>query len=141
MRISMHIAVHEAAHAVIARVLGGYVEGITLVRTDERAGACMVSWPDDGADRTKEKLLMAAAGPAASAIYKRCSQDIAILMHGMGDLRYMEGLGSTDDSWFADARKLCRQYWPIILNVADAAKAHKNLCEAEIISAIKEKAA
>lgn len=141
MKVTMHIAVHEAAHAVIAKVLGGYAEGITLVRTDGREGACMVAWPDDGADRTQEKLLTAAAGPAASAIYKRCGQDIAILMHGMGDLRRMKALGSTDDHWFTDARKLCRLYWPIILNVADAAKAHKNLCEAEIISAIKETAA
>ncbi|MGB3747430.1 MAG: M50 family metallopeptidase [Rhodanobacter sp.] len=140
MKVTMHIAVHEAAHAVIAKVLGGYVEGITLVRTNGRDGACMVSWPDDGVDRTREKLLMAAAGPAASAIFKRCGQDIAILMHGLGDLRYMERLGSTDDSWFKDARKLCRTHWPIIRAVADAALAQRVLCEAEIESAIKEAA-
>jgi hypothetical protein len=140
MKVTMHMAVHEAAHAVIAKVLGGYVEGITLVRTDEREGACLVSWPDDGADRTKERLLTAAAGPAASAIYKRCGQGIAILMHGMGDLRSMKALGSTDDCWFTDARRLCRAHWPIIRAVADAALAKRFLREAEIESAIKEAA-
>lgn len=132
----MHIAVHEAAHAVFAVELGGFAERITLIPNKSISGGCEVSWPADGRDRTRQRLLTYAAGPAATAIYKRWGQDFAIWMIGMGDLRKMEALGDTSDELFKEARKLCRCYWPSILAVARAAQANDVLSELEILNAM-----
>lgn len=138
-KVPRYIAVHEAAHAVIARQQGGRALAISLVSdpTLNRTPCCCTSWAADGDDWTEGRLLMAAAGPAATAIYTHSSLDDAIVGSGWHDWQLMEKLGSTDDTWFTEARRLCRSYWPIILAVADAALTCGNLCEAEIISAMK----
>ena len=133
---AMYMAVHEAAHAVIAVELGGFAESITLIPNKSIFGGCEVSWPDNGQDWTRQRLLTYAAGPAATAIYKRWGQDFAIWMTGMGDLRKIKALGDDSDELFKEARKLCRQYWPSILAVARAAQASDVLSELEILTAI-----
>lgn len=136
MTAPMYMAVHEAAHAVIAVTLGGFAEYVTLIPDGQRKGGCAVSWPDDGDDRTEYKLLTAAAGPAATALNRRCGLDAAILETGISDLRYMKALGDTDDKWFAESRKRCRRHWPSILAVARAVQANGVLNEHEILAAM-----
>jgi len=139
MSAPKYVAIHEAAHAVMARVLGGYAEGISLI-AEETLGVipgCRVAWPADGDDWTREKLIVAAAGPAATAIYRHCSLDAAIWTTGTSDWHYMKKLGSTDISWFREASRLCRRHWPAVLAVANAARPRGHLCEAEIVSAMK----
>lgn len=136
VRAPQYMAVHEAAHAVFAVKLGGFAEGINLIPEKDRLGGCEVSWPKDGQDMTRQRLLTCAAGPAATAIYTRWGQDFAITYTGMGDLRKMDSLGDTSDELFKEARKLCRRWWPSILAVARAAQANDVLSELDILVAM-----
>ncbi len=133
--IYKYMAVHEAGHAIVALSLGGFAEEIGLGMRGARRNFCRVSWPDDGVDRTVEKLLVLAAGAAATAIYTRRGMDWAILQTGIGDWRRMKETGSTDDRWFTEARNLCRSHWTPITAVAEAAMATGSLSETEIIRA------
>jgi hypothetical protein len=126
------VAMHEAAHAVIAVALGGYAEAISL-----SPGQCHVSWPDDGVDRSREQRLTMAAGPAANAVHGRIAQTTAILMFGLSDIRRMEEIGDAGDEVFAEARKLCRRHWPKVVAVAAAAQRTGVLSETEIMVAIE----
>lgn len=137
MTFPKYKAIHEAGHAVIAVTLGGYAEYLTLHPDDERAGGCYVSWPEDGVDRTQFKLLTAAAGSAATAIYTRKGLAMEILHTGLADWRFMKSLGDDSDDWFTRARSLCRQRWPLILAVAEAARVDGFLDEREIITAME----
>lgn len=130
--VPMHMAVHEAAHAVIAVRLGGFAELIDMAPSGERLAGCGVSWPEDGLNRTREQLFTLAAGPAATAIYRRCSQDEAIWQTGVGDLRRMKEIGTDGEDWFKQARVLCRRYWRDILNLAHEARYAVVLTEPEI---------
>lgn len=132
MTFPMYMCVHEAAHAVIALRLGGFAEAIDMHPRDGRLGACHVSWPEDGRDLTREKLLTYAAGPAATAIFKRCSQDAAIFETGLGDIRKMKEIGDDSDLWFKEARALCRRHWRDILNLAHEVRHAGVLDEPEI---------
>jgi len=136
---TMYMAVHEAAHAVVAVRLGGFAEMITMLPSAGREAGCAVSWPADGQDRTHERLLVAAAGAAAVEIYKRCSQDEAVWQTGVNDWRVMESLGDTSHGVFREARALCRRYWRDILNVAEEARHTDFLFEADITEILKDR--
>lgn len=131
-----YIAIHEAGHAVITVMLGGYAERLTLIKQTERDGGCETSWPADGICRREERLLALAAGPAATAIYRRCSIDQAIFETGHGDVCAMNALGDSGNKWFKEARRLCRAWWPMILAVAEASRLTGELTEQEISDAI-----
>lgn len=130
--VPMYMAVHEAAHAVVAVRLGGFAELIDMRPTVERQGGCGVSWPDDGHCRKREQLLTLAAGPAATAIFRRCSQAEAIWQTGVGDVRRMKEIGDEGADWFKEARALCRVHWRDILNLAFEAKHAVVLTEPDI---------
>lgn len=130
--VPLHMAVHEAAHAVVALRLGGFAEVIDMRPTGKRQGGCGVSWPDDGQSRSREKLLTLAAGPAATALFRRCSQDEAIWQTGVGDLRRMQEIGDDGADYFKEARALCRRYWRDIMNLASTAQYAVVLTEQEI---------
>lgn len=132
-----YIAIHEAGHAVITAMLGGYAERITLIKQTERAGGCETSWPDTGICYREERLLALAAGPAATAIYRRCSIDLAILETGLGDVQAMDTLGDSGHKWFREAKRLCREWWPMIVAVAEAARVTGELTEQEISNAME----
>lgn len=127
MKYSMATAVHEAAHAVIAVKLGGFAEAIVM-----KPGQCHVSWPEDGEDWTRQRLLTSAAGPAATAVYMRRGQTFALFAAGASDYRDMKALGDTSNELFKEARKLCRLHWRTILAVAQVAQQAGTLVEWEI---------
>ena len=127
MTYSMATAVHEAAHAVIAVKLGGFAEAIVM-----KPGQCHVSWPEDGEDWTRQRLLTYAAGPAATAIYMRRGQSFALFAAGVADYREMKALGDTSDELFKEARRLCRLHWGKILDVAHEARHAGTLVEWQI---------
>ena len=134
--ITMSVAVHEAAHAVVAINAGGFAEFISLHPSDGRRAGCWISWPLDG-DWTNGRLLSLAAGPAATAIFTRRGQAEAIFSTGVADCRRMRELGGDEDDWFKIARAECRKSWPAILRVAEAAIAAGGyLCEERIAEAV-----
>jgi len=131
-----YIAIHEAGHAVVTVMLGGYAERITLIQQPERLGGCATSWPADGICRKEERLVALAAGAAATAIYRRCSMELAIFQTGLGDVQAMERIGDSGGRWFREARRRCRAWWPMIVAVADAARVTGELTEQEISDAM-----
>jgi hypothetical protein len=132
---AMYMAVHEAAHGVIAISLGGNAEEISILPVaGARNGRCRVSWPDDDLNL---KLIVLAAGAAAVSIYKKQSLAWSIFETGMGDYRRMAEIGDSGDHWFKAAKKLCRTLWPQIMSVARAACVSGVLTEIEIIDAME----
>jgi len=130
------IAIHEAAHGVITVMLGGYAERISLIPQADRMGVCHTSWPDDGICWKEQRLISLAAGPAATAIYRRWGMEFAIFMTGQGDVKAMKALGDSGDQWFREAKRLCKAWWPMIVAVADAARVTGELTEQEISDAM-----
>ena len=135
---AMYAAVHEAGHAVVALVVGGFAERIWLAGVGEgNLGGCGVSWPEDGVDRLDGKLLTLAGGVAATAIYTRKGIDTAIFATGMNDVRRMSEItgnsGTNIDTFFRRASVICRQHWPAVLAIAGAARQQGELTEREIL--------
>jgi len=65
--VSEHTAVHDASHAIVARLLGVRVLGVAL--HPEGGGVCeFQNPPDDGIRSARRRLLILLAGDAAEAV-------------------------------------------------------------------------
>ena len=141
---SMHTAIHEAAHAVVAASLGAFAEYITLKSDNEQGNPhCLVSWPAyiDPAMLRERKVLIFAAGPAASAIHMHMGWVTSMLVTGKGDMENMQELGVEGEEMFnafTQAKRICRQVWPQILEVAQRSLKRGDLLESEIVMAMLE---
>jgi len=118
-------AIHEAAHAYIAKALGVGVDWVDLIQTGDRQGVTRLRQSE--APHWADEFHIILAGPIAESLLGDPEEQTALAMHYRGDMdnlrRVLREAG--EDPWsprvvslIDETRAMVKSNWPMIEKIA-----------------------